>query len=79
MKKFSQEVIAKDESALETVREYLCDHMRQLGYAPIAGTETYSGLAPNYKVTVLGEQHNDAETVNYLMGGGQVEWLPVKR
>lgn len=75
MKKFTQQVTASSIEALETVREYLCDHMRQLGYAPLAGTEDYSGTAPDFKVTVLGKPHNDAASINYMMSGGQIEWL----
>lgn len=75
MKKFSQRAIANNEQALGTVQEYLYDHMRQLGYAPIAGTEEYSGTAPDFKVTVVGQEHNDAASIKYVMGGGNVEWL----
>ena len=75
MKRFTQSATALDERALDTVAEYLRDHMRQLGYAPLAGSEDYQGEAPDYKVTMLGIPHNDAMSVNYVMGDGGVEWL----
>lgn len=75
MKRFTQAATALNEEALDTVAYYLRDHMRQLGYAPLAGSEEYQGTAPNFKVTMLGVPHSDAETVNYVMGDGGVEWL----
>lgn len=75
MKRFTQSVRALDEQALDTVAYYMRDHMRQLGYAPLAGSEDYQGDGPDYKITMLGIPHNDAETINYVMGDGGVEWL----
>ena len=75
MKRFVQRVTTDSEDKLGTVVDYLADHMRQLGYAPIAGTEDISGEAPDYMVIIYGERHNDAESIRYIMGDGGVEWL----
>jgi hypothetical protein len=79
MKKFSQKVNANSEEALMPVQQYMYDNMRSLGYAPVAGSETYSGTAPNYYVSVLGKKHNDAASVRYVVLGGKTEWLPVNQ